>query len=56
MVQNGSWAPSAAKTMKAILEPCKNLTFVEPVVTITTSLRKANIPAMEELADHLIEA
>ncbi len=56
MVQNGSWAPSAAKTMKAILEPCKNLTFVEPVVTITTSLREANIPAMEELADHLIEA
>ena len=56
IVQNGSWAPSAAKTIKAILEPCKNLTFVEPVVTITTTMREHNIPAMEELADHLIEA
>ncbi len=56
MIQNGSWAPSAAKTMKTILEPCKNLTYVEPVVTITTSLRDKDLPAMEELADNLIAA
>lgn len=56
MIQNGSWAPSAAKTMKSILESCQNLTYVEPVVTIKTSLKESDLPAMEELADHVIEA
>lgn len=56
MIQNGSWAPSAAKTMRAILEGAKDLKFVEPVVTITTSMKEKDLPALEELADHLIEA
>lgn len=56
MVQNGSWAPSAAKTMKSILESCKDLRFVEPVVTITTSMKDKDIAPLEELADHLIAA
>ncbi|UNT96878.1 FprA family A-type flavoprotein [Allobaculum mucilyticum] len=56
VIQNGSWAPSAARTVKSILEGCKNLTWVDPVVTITTSLKDKDLPAMEELADHLIEA
>lgn len=56
LVQNGSWAPSAAKTMKGILESCKNLTFVDPVVTIKTSMKESDIPALEELADNVIAA
>lgn len=56
LVENGSWAPSAAKTMKNILEGCKDLTFVEPVVTIRTTMKDTDIPKLEELADHLIEA
>ncbi|UNT93048.1 hypothetical protein [Allobaculum sp. Allo2] len=56
MIQNGSWAPSAAKTMKSILEGCKDIQYVEPVVTITTSLKEKDIAPMEELADHLIAA
>ncbi len=56
MVQNGSWAPSAAKTMKQILSSCPNLTYVDPVVTITTSLKESDLPALNELADHLIAA
>lgn len=56
MIQNGSWAPTAAKTMKSILEPCKDITYVEPVVTITTSLQDKDIAPMEELADNLIAA
>ncbi len=56
MIQNGSWAPSAAKTMKTILASCPNLTYVEPIVTITTTLKDTNLPAMNELADNLIAA
>lgn len=42
--------------MKNILEGCKDLTFVEPVVTIRTTMKDTDIPKLEELADHLIEA
>lgn len=56
IIQNGSWAPSAAKTMKEILGKCANLTYVDPVVTITTSMKESDLPALNELADHLIEA
>ena len=38
-VENGTWAPQAAKCMKAILEPMKNLEFVEPVVSIKSTLQ-----------------
>jgi len=38
-VENGTWAPQAAKCMRAILEPMKNLEFVEPVVTIKSTLQ-----------------
>lgn len=56
MIQNGSWAPSAAKTMKSILSKCANLTYVDPVVTITTTMKESDLPALNELADHLIAA
>ncbi|WP_033151763.1 FprA family A-type flavoprotein [Pseudobutyrivibrio ruminis] len=38
-VENGTWAPQAAKCMKAILEPMKNMEFVEPVVSIKSTLQ-----------------
>ena len=38
-VENGTWAPQAAKCMRTILEPMKNLEFVEPVVTIKSTLQ-----------------
>ena len=53
-VQNGSWAPSAAKTMKAVVDGMKNITQVEPVVTITSSLKDADLPALEALADAIL--
>ena len=34
LIENGSWAPTAAKTMRSILDTMKNITIVEPVVTI----------------------
>ena len=53
-IQNGSWAPSAGKTMKAIVEPLKNITEVEPMVTIKSSLKPENIAELEALADALL--
>lgn len=56
MIENGSWAPSAARTMKAILAQSPQINLVEPVVTIRTSLKDSDIPALEELAENLIKA
>lgn len=36
-IENGTWAPLAAKVMKDLLAPCKNLTLVEPVITVRSS-------------------
>lgn len=51
LIENGSWAPTAAKTMRNILETMKNITIVEPVVTIKSVLKATDIPALEQLAD-----
>ena len=53
LIENGSWAPTAAKTMRSILDTMKNITIVEPVVTIKSALKENDIPALEELADAL---
>ena len=53
LIENGSWAPTAAKTMRSILDTIKNITIVEPVVTIKSALKENDIPALEELADAL---
>lgn len=42
-VENGTWAPQAAKCMKAILEPMKNMEFVEPVVSIKSTLQDTSV-------------
>ncbi|MGN0474121.1 MAG: FprA family A-type flavoprotein [Acutalibacteraceae bacterium] len=55
-IENGTWAPMAAKLMKASLESMKNITILEPTVTIKSSL-KGEIPeSMQQLADALINA
>lgn len=50
-VENGTWAPQAAKCMKAILEPMKNLEFVEPVITIKSTLSAENDSQLDTLVD-----
>ncbi|MDY3854765.1 MAG: FprA family A-type flavoprotein [Butyribacter sp.] len=54
IMENGSWAPTAARTMKGILETMKNVTIAEPVVTIRSTMKESDIPAMEELADAML--
>lgn len=54
LIENGTWAPMAAKLMKAQLEGLKNVTVLEPTVSIKSSL-KGEIPeTMQQLADELI--
>ncbi|HJC50074.1 MAG TPA: FprA family A-type flavoprotein [Candidatus Anaerostipes avistercoris] len=53
-MENGSWAPTAAKNMKAIVENFKNVEIVDPVVTIRSTMKEENVKTMEELADNLL--
>jgi flavorubredoxin len=53
-MENGSWAPMAAKKMKAVFEGMKNIEMVEPVVTIRSTMNDATVEAMEALADALL--
>ncbi len=55
LIENGSWAPTAAKTMRACLESCKNLNIVEPVVTVRSSLDDTAREQLASLADELNE-
>lgn len=54
IIENGSWAPTAARSMKALLEGAKVLTFAETVVTIKSALKAENIPQLEALASELL--
>ena len=54
IIENGSWAPTAARSMKALLEGAKALTFAETVVTIKSALKAENISQLEALASELL--
>ena len=52
-IENGSWAPLAAKIMRSMLEKSKNLTFAENTVTILSALSDTSLAAITSLADEL---
>ncbi len=54
LIENGSWAPMAAKIMRGMLEGSKNLTFAETSVKILSSLNNASCEQLEQLANELI--
>ena len=54
ILENGTWAPSAGRAMRAILEQMKNVNIVEPAVTIRSSMKQADLPALEALADAVL--
>lgn len=54
IVENGSWAPSAGRVMRAMLGEMKELEIVEPMVTIRSRMKSTDLPAMEALADALL--
>ena len=55
LIENGSWAPMAVKVMKGMLEGCKNLTFLEPSVRITSALSAESEAQLSALADALMK-
>ena len=54
IVENGSWAPMAAKAMRTLIEPMKNVTIVEPVVSIRSALKPEDLPQLEALAKAML--
>ena len=54
IIENGSWAPSAGKCMKATLEEMKNLNVIEPIITIKSTMSEENVSQMEELAEKIL--
>lgn len=50
-IENGSWAPMAAKTMKKMLEGCRNLTFTDTVVQIHSALDEKSNEQLEAMAN-----
>ncbi len=55
LMENGSWAPLAAKTMKKMLEGCKNLTFTDTTVKILSALNDTSKEQIEKLSDELCQ-
>ena len=53
LMENGSWAPLAAKVMKKMLEECKNLTFADTTVRIVSALNETSSRQVETLAGEL---
>ena len=52
-IENGSWAPVAAKVMKGMLEKCKNLNFADTTVKIMSALNEESTSALDKLAQEL---
>lgn len=55
LVENGTWAPSAAKVMKGMLESMKNITILEPVVTIRSAMKESDMDAIDALVKSVAE-
>ena len=55
IIENGSWAPVAAKSMKAILDTMKDLTICDTVVSIKSTMKDADVAAMKAMADELLK-
>lgn len=53
LMENGSWAPLAAKVMRKMLEECRNLTFTETTVRILSALNETSAKQVDALANEL---
>ena len=54
IIENGSWAPTAARAMRSIIDKFKDVTVAENVVTIMSRMKPSDIPALEALADQVL--
>lgn len=53
IVENGTWAPSAGREMRALLETMKDITIIEPMVTIRSALNEESYNQLQLLANNL---
>ena len=54
IIENGTWAPSAARCIKETLEKMTNIEICEPVVTIKSTVKPETMEKMNELADSIL--
>jgi flavorubredoxin len=54
IIENGSWAPCAGKIMHDTLAKMSNVEVVEPIVTIWSTMKQKDIPALENLAESIL--
>ena len=54
LIENGSWAPMAAKVMRGMLEGCKDTTFAETTVRIMSAISEENKAQIEQLAEEML--
>ena len=55
LVENGSWAPSAGRVMKELFATMKEVEVLDPVVTIRSRMKPADLPAMEAFAEAILK-
>ena len=54
IIENGSWAPSAGRAMRNIIDRFKDVQVVEDMVTIISRMKPSDIPALERLAEEVL--
>ena len=54
IIENGSWAPCAARIMKEMLQTMKSIEIAEPTVTIRSRMKEEDLPRLEELANEML--
>lgn len=54
IIENGSWAPCAARVMKEMLQTMKSIEITEPTITIRSRMKEADLPQLEILADEIL--
>ena len=54
IIENGSWAPSAGRAMRNIIDRFKDVSVIEDTVTIMSRMKPADVPALERLADEIL--
>ena len=55
LLENGTWAPQAARIMRSMLEGMKNIEIVEPTVTIKSRMKEADLAQLNALADAIVK-
>ena len=53
IIENGSWAPTAGRTMRSMIEAMKNCEIVEPMVTIRSRMKSSDEALLEKLAENV---